>query len=383
MRVEARDASAMERPRGNRADSNGECRTGHQVESSAVRSLDRISPYGWLRRLLFRLDAERAHNLTLRLLALAGCLPPVRAALRRVFTVPDRALKVSAFGIDFDNPIGLAAGYDKQGIAMHGLACLGFGHLELGTVTPMPQAGNPRPRIFRLPEDAALINRMGFPNAGAADLLRRLRRSRPEGVVVGVNIGKGADTPLGRAREDYLVLLRAFYPVSDYLAVNVSSPNTIGLRRLQARAHLSALLEELLAARDELAAATARRVPLLVKLAPDLTTQELADAVGAIIEVGLDGVIASNTTVARDGLHSPRGRETGGLSGAPLRERATQSVREIHRLSGGSLPIIGVGGVDDPASAREKLEAGASLVQMYTGLVYRGPGLVREILKGL
>jgi dihydroorotate dehydrogenase len=342
-----------------------------------------MNPYGWLRNLLFKLDAERAHNLTLGLLRLAGSLPPIRAALRRAYEVPDPALQVSAFGIEFENPIGLAAGYDKQGAAMHGLACLGFGHLELGTVTPMPQAGNPRPRIFRLPEDTALINRMGFPNNGAADLLRRLRKGRPEGVVVGVNIGKGADTPLQRAREDYLVQLRAFYPVCDYLAVNVSSPNTIGLRRLQARAHLKGLLAELIAARDELETATSRRVPLLVKLAPDLTAQELADAVEAIMDVGLDGVIAANTTVARDGLRSPRGRETGGLSGKPLRERATACVRAIHHLSGGSLPVIGVGGVDGPASAREKLEAGASLVQMYTGLVYHGPGLVREILEGL
>lgn len=337
----------------------------------------------WLPRLLFNLDAERAHNLTLRLLALAGRLPAARAVLRRAFAFPHPDLRVSAFGVEFANPIGLAAGYDKEGLAMHGLACLGFGHLELGTVTPMPQAGNPRPRIFRLPEDGALINRMGFPNAGGAELLRRLLRGRPEGVVVGVNIGKGADTPLERAQEDYLVLLRAFYPVSDYLAVNVSSPNTIGLRRLQARAHLGALLGELMRARTELAAATSRRVPLLVKLAPDLTPQELADAVGAILDVGLDGVIATNTTVVRQGLRSARARETGGLSGEPLRGRATECVQEICRLSGGDLPIIGVGGVAGPSSAREKLEAGASLVQMYTGLIYRGPGLVREILEGL
>jgi dihydroorotate dehydrogenase len=342
-----------------------------------------MKPYGWLHQLMFNLDAESAHNLTLQLLGLAGSLPPVRGALRRVFAVPHPELRVSAFGIEFPNPIGLAAGYDKQGLAMHGLACLGFGHLELGTVTPMPQAGNPRPRIFRLPEDGALINRMGFPNAGGADLLRRLLKARPEGVVVGVNIGKGADTPLERAREDYLVLLRAFYPVSDYLAVNVSSPNTIGLRRLQARGHLAGLLGELTRARDELQAATSRRVPLLVKLAPDLTPQELADAVDAIMEVGLDGVIATNTTVARESLRSPRGRETGGLSGEPLRERATKCVREIHRLSGGGLPIIGVGGVAGVSSAQEKLDAGASLVQIYTGLIYHGPGLVREILDGL
>lgn len=342
-----------------------------------------MRPFEWLRGLLFRLDAERAHNITLRLLALAGELPPIRVMLRAVFSLPDPRLECEAFGITFPNPVGLAAGYDKQGLAMHGLACLGFGHLELGTVTPMPQVGNPRPRIFRLPEDRGLINRMGFPNAGAADLLKRLQRRRPEGVVVGVNIGKGADTPLGRAPEDYLVQLRAFYPVSDYLAVNVSSPNTIGLRRLQARAHLGVLLKELKQARDELHASTGRRVPLLIKLAPDLTEPELADAVETILQVGLEGVIATNTTVARDGLRSRRRGEMGGLSGRPLRARATASIGMIHRLSAGKLPIIGVGGVHDAGSAKEKLEAGATLVQLYTGLVYRGPGVVREILRGL
>jgi dihydroorotate dehydrogenase len=336
-----------------------------------------------MRRLLFRLDAESAHNLTLRLLALAGELPPIRSMLRAAFSLPEPGLQRTAFGITFRNPIGLAAGYDKQGLAMHGLACLGFGHLELGTVTPMPQVGNPRPRIFRLPDDRGLINRMGFPNAGAADLLKRLQKRRPEGVVVGVNIGKGADTPLERAPEDYLVQLRAFYPVSDYLAVNVSSPNTIGLRRLQARAHLEVLLTELKRARDELHDVTSRRAPLLVKLAPDLTEKELADAVETIQQVGLEGVIATNTTVAREELTSLHREEMGGLSGRPLRTRSTASIREIHRLSAGELPIIGVGGVSDAASAREKLEAGASLVQLYTGLIYRGPGVVRDILEGL
>jgi dihydroorotate dehydrogenase len=339
--------------------------------------------YSILRPLLFRLDPERAHQLTLRLLRLAGVIGPMRVALRRVFCLADPELEVRAFGLAFANPIGLAAGYDKDGAALPGLACLGFGHIELGTVTPRPQAGNPKPRIFRLPEDEALINRMGFPNAGGEALLRRLRRGLPSGVVVGVNIGKGAATPLERAAEDYLELLRLFYGLCDYLAVNVSSPNTLGLRRLQARDLLEALLSRIASERGRLEAAGSRRVSILVKLAPDLTDEEIVDAVGAIQRAGLDGVIATNTTVERDALRSPLSGEEGGLSGAPLRARSTEVIRRIHALAGADLPVVGVGGILRAEDAREKLEAGAVLVQAYTGLVYRGPGLAREVLKGL
>ena len=339
--------------------------------------------YNHLRSLIFRLDPERAHNLTLRLLALAGALPPIRAWLRRIFTPQIPGLGVRAFGLDFRNPVGMAAGFDKDGRAIHGLACLGFGHLELGTVTPHPQVGNPRPRVFRLPEDQAVINRMGFPNAGAEPLLENLRRGRPPGVVVGVNIGKGVDTPLEGAVEDYLVLLRIFYSYADYLAINVSSPNTIGLRRLQAREHLEVLLQALSVERSNLQVTSGRRVPILVKLAPDLTEGELEDAVGAIVSSGMDGVIATNTTVERVGLRSQRREEIGGLSGAPLKDRSTEVVRRIQQITNGRLPIVGVGGIFGPEDAREKLDAGASLVQVYTGLIYRGPGLVSEILEGL
>lgn len=262
---------------------------------------------------------------------------------------------------------------------MHGLACLGFGHLELGTVTPKPQIGNPRPRIFRLVEDQALINRMGFPNSGVDRLLERLRR-RPKDVVIGVNIGKGAETRLEAAAEDYLLLLRALRPHVDYLAVNVSSPNTIGLRQLQARQNLLTLLRAIAEARAELGS---RQMPILVKLAPDLNDAELEDAVQVIAETGMDGVIACNTTTQRPGLRSPLQEEQGGLSGGPLRARSLQVIRKVHDLSGGKLPVIGVGGILGPREARETLQAGAALIQIYTGLVYRGPVLVREILEGL
>jgi dihydroorotate dehydrogenase len=342
-----------------------------------------MSIYRLMRNLLFRFDPERVHGVTLNLLAFAGMLKPARTLLRRFFSYYAPSLPVKVFGVEFPNPIGLAAGYDKDGVGMAGLACLGFSHLELGTVTPHPQKGNPRPRIFRLPEDGALINRMGFPNAGAESLRARLHRHKPEGMVIGVNIGKGADTPLEEAEADYVFLLQTFYSCADYLAVNVSSPNTIGLRRLQAREHLEHLLGCLNAERSNLQSAYGKRVPLLVKLAPDLTEEELDDAVGAISISGIDGVIATNTTIARVGLRSPLGAESGGLSGAPLQSRAREVVAQIHRLTSGKLPIIGVGGISRPDDAKAMLEAGASLVQIYSGLVYYGPGLVKQILREL
>jgi len=342
-----------------------------------------MSGYESLRPLLFRLDAERAHAWTLRLLALAGSFRPVRRALRRHYALQDPALAVEAFGLRFPNPLGLAAGYDKNGVALHGLACLGFGHLELGTVTRAAQPGNPRPRLFRLPEDQGLINRLGFPNAGAAALQARLRRGRPPGVILGVNIGKSAATPLEQSAEDYLALLEMFYDLADYLAVNVSSPNTVGLRRLQARRHLEGLLAALREARAARVRQSGRRLPILVKLAPDLSEAELDEAVGAIVDGEMDGIIATNTTLDRDGLRSSNSGETGGLSGRPLRERSTLVIRRIHALTRGNLPIVGVGGVFEARDAQEKLDAGATLVQLYTGLVYRGPRIVHEILQGL
>lgn len=332
--------------------------------------------------LLLHLDAERAHALTLHALRLAGALRPVRALLRRRYAVEHPGLRTRAFGLEFQNPIGLAAGYDKDGIAMHGLACLGFGHLELGTVTPQEHSGNPAPRLFRLPQDRALINRLGFPNRGADALVARLKR-RPRDVVVGANIGKGIHTPIERAGEDYTRLLTVLYPHVDYLAVNVSSPNTPELRRLQLRGPLEALLGGLQAARTVQRQRTGKTVPLLIKLAPDLEPDELGRAVEAILRTGMDGVILTNTTTDRTGLSSRHRDQPGGLSGDPLFRRSRHVVQQVQRLTGGELPIVGVGGVSSPDRARQMLGAGACLVQLYTGLVYQGPGLVRSMLHGL
>ena len=353
--------------------------------------------YQILRSLIFRLDPERAHGITIHALRFTGAFSPLGRIVHHLFSAHsqtnlrdaevaaaverDADLAVQAFGLTFPNPVGLAAGYDKDGLAWRGLACLGFGHIEIGTVTPKPQAGNPKPRIFRIPGEQAVINRMGFPGRGADFLARRLSPlpRPPSSVVLGINIGKNKDTPNEEAARDYIYLLEKFSPLADYLAVNVSSPNTVGLRRLQARE----LLEDLL---GQLAAARLRSpvpCPILVKLAPDLTDAELDDALDAIIRTGMDGVIATNTTISREYLRSPVGRETGGLSGAPLRQRSVEMVRQISQRTVGKLPIVGVGGIMSPQDARAMLDAGATLVQVYTGLIYGGPGLVREIVGNL
>jgi len=337
--------------------------------------------YPFFRSLLFRLDPETAHALTLRLIRLAGQLPLVRLLLRRVFAAPSHP--VQAFGLTFANPIGLAAGYDKDALGWRGLAALGFGHIEVGTLTPRPQEGNPRPRLFRLVEERGVINRMGFPGRGAEFAVRQLHRPRTHGLVLGVNIGKNQDTPLEEAARDYLSLLQTFAPLADYLAINVSSPNTVGLRRLQARHALQELLSALDAPRRLEAERLGRPVPLLVKLAPDLSDAELDDALQAILGTGMDGVIATNTTVGREGLRSPLAAEAGGLSGAPLRQLSTAMVRKIAARTQGKLPVIGVGGVASARDAQEKLDAGACLVQVYTGLIYEGPGLVMKIMRGM
>ncbi len=294
-----------------------------------------------------------------------------------MFEVADPRLEVEAFGIKFNNPVGLAAGYDKNGVAARGLSCLGFGHIEVGTVTRLPQAGNPKPRIHRLPESRALINSMGFPNAGAEALrvasgARRMTR-------VGINIGKGRDTPPELAAEDYGALLRQVHGQADYVVLNLSSPNTPGLRQLQAKAMLGDLLNAVASVRDGLRP----RKPLLIKISPDLAEAEIDGAIETAMACGMDGVIATNTTVSRDGLPDYARELKGGLSGAPLRARSTEVIRRIARRAEGHLPIIGVGGIASAADALEKLQAGATLVQVYTGLVYGGPGLVRQINLGL
>jgi dihydroorotate dehydrogenase len=338
--------------------------------------------YQFIRPLIFRLNPETAHAASLALLRLGGGFPG-RWLLKAWFNSRRVGPEVSAFGLRFKNPVGLAAGYDKDGLGWRGLACLGFGHLELGTVTPLPQRGNPRPRVFRLVEERAVINRMGFPSRGADCLAQRINAPRPAGLVIGVNIGKNKDTPLEEAAGDYLVLFERFAPLADYLAVNVSSPNTPGLRTLQARDALEGLLSPLARRRDALSLQAGRRVPLLVKLAPDLNDVELDGAIEAVIGCGMDGVIVANTTIRRSGLRSPLAGETGGLSGAPLTTSNLELVRKVVTRLEGRLPVIASGGVMLPADVQARLNAGAVLVQLYTGLIYAGPGLVRGALNHL
>ncbi|MFZ6026410.1 MAG: quinone-dependent dihydroorotate dehydrogenase [Chloroflexota bacterium] len=341
--------------------------------------------YTLFRPLLFRLDPEVAHWMTLQAIGLAGRLPPVRSMLTAFFRGPQHP--VQAFGLTFPNPVGLAAGYDKDATGWRGLTSLGFGHIEIGTITPRPQPGNPKPRLFRLVPERAVINRMGFPGKGADFAARQLpgtaamRKVSP--CIIGINIGKNKDTPLEEATRDYTSLMRTLGALGDYLAINISSPNTVGLRRLQGRELLEGLLTALAHERQAQAEAIGRHVPLLVKLAPDLSDAELDDALDAIQRTGMDGVIATNTTISREGIRSPLAAESGGLSGAPLRARSTEMIRKIAARTHGKLPIIGVGGVSSADDVREKLDAGVVLIQIYTGLIYEGPTLVKKILQDL
>jgi dihydroorotate dehydrogenase len=340
------------------------------------------------RPILFRLHPETAHHLTLQIIRL-GAFLPLNLLLRHSFSAPGRP--VDAFGLHFPNAVGLAAGYDKDGIAWRGLASLGFGHIEIGTVTPRPQKGNPKPRLFRLVEDRALINRMGFPGRGAEFVSRRMRglgatagvHPVDRRVILGVNLGINKDTPLEQASEDYLSLLRQFIFLADYLAINVSSPNTIGLRRLQSRKMLTDLLGAIAQERRLITAGRGGHAPILVKLAPDLSERELDDALDAILHTGMDGVIATNTSLERGGLISRQQSESGGLSGEPLRVRSEAVLRQVVKRLDGRLPVVSVGGIMSPEDARTRLDLGAALVQVYTGLVYGGPGLVKQILQSL
>jgi dihydroorotate dehydrogenase len=336
--------------------------------------------YKTLKPLIYRFSPEQAHHLTIALIGLSGRIPPVSALLRAIFRSKNAGPQVRVMGLNFANPIGMAAGYDKDATAWRGLACLGFSHIEVGTVTPRPQPGNPQPRSFRLVEDRAVINRMGFNNLGAEAMVRQIKRSRPKGLVLGVNIGKNKTTPLEQANQDYLTLLRTFAPLADYLAVNVSSPNTPGLRSLQSRAALEELLQPLAAEKKAQAAQLKRHVPIVVKLAPDLTEAELNEALDVILENEMDGVIINNTTISRPSLKSPLAQETGGLSGAPLTALSLETLQRAARHIDGRLPIIASGGVMGAADAQARLDAGAALVQVYTGLIFEGPALVKQIL---
>jgi dihydroorotate dehydrogenase len=323
------------------------------------------------RPLLFALEPERAHAVACAGLHLLARLP-APAAIR----CPRRVM-----GLEFPNPVGLAAGFDKNGDHIEALAALGFGFLEIGTVTPRPQPGNPQPRVFRLPQARAIINRLGFNNAGVDHLVARVQAARARGYagILGINIGKNLDTPVERAEEDYIACLRAVYAHADYVTVNISSPNTKNLRALQESAALERLLEAVRTEREALAAAHGRRVPLAVKIAPDLEPAQIADIATLLQRYAIDAVIATNTTISRHAVQGlPHAEEGGGLSGAPLTLRSREVVAALAQALAGSIPIIGVGGIFSGADARAMLAAGASLVQMYTGFIYGGPPLVRE-----
>jgi dihydroorotate dehydrogenase len=319
------------------------------------------------RPVLHALDAETAHGLTIRALKALPLAKPHDC---------DRRLQVEAFGLRFPNPLGLAAGFDKNAEVPDQMLAMGFGFTEIGTVTPMPQVGNPRPRLFRLSEDQAVVNRMGFNNEGHQAALARLE-SRDRGGIVGVNIGANKDSTdrIG----DYVKGIEAFSHVASYFTVNISSPNTPGLRALQSRAELEQLLARLNAARGE----QAKRPPMLLKIAPDLRDDELEDIAAACAGSAVDGIIVSNTTLSRNGLRSPQAAQQGGLSGRPLLALSTRVLARVHLLTDGAIPLIGVGGVHDAASALLKIHAGASLVQLYSALVYEGPELVGRILSGI
>ncbi|HTB66272.1 MAG TPA: quinone-dependent dihydroorotate dehydrogenase [Steroidobacteraceae bacterium] len=331
--------------------------------------------YALARALLFALDAEAAHQVTLTGLRVAH-----RLGVLGVLAADQPAQPVELMGLSFANRIGLAAGFDKNAACVDAMGALGFGFVEVGTLTPQGQPGNPKPRVFRLPKARAVINRMGFPNAGVAAAIAHLRTRLYTGVC-GVNIGKNAATPLEEATFDYVTALQAVYEYADYVTINISSPNTQGLRQLQEGEQLRPLLQALLATRAELAQRIGWQVPLLVKLSPDLSSDELAATAQVIRELGLDGVIATNTTLDRAAVAGlPHAQRPGGLSGEPLRERSLAVIGQLRRLLGADMPLIGVGGISSAADAAAMFAAGADLIQVYTGLIYRGPGLVRELV---
>lgn len=329
--------------------------------------------YDIARPLLFSLDPETAHEFALASLNISGRVLPTGR--------PIPADPVEVMGLRFPNRIGLGAGLDKNGEAIDGLARMGFGFIEIGTVTPRPQPGNPRPRMFRLPEVKGIINRMGFNNHGVDALVAHVKAARYKGIL-GVNIGKNFDTPIENAADDYLICLEKVYPVASYVTVNISSPNTKNLRQLQGESELDDLLGRLKTAQTRLADTHGRYVPLTLKIAPDLEPEQVANIADALRRHRIDGVIATNTTISRDKVQGVRyAEQQGGLSGAPVFEASTAVVRQLADALGGELPIIAAGGVLDGRGARAKIDAGASLVQVYSGLIYRGPALVRECVR--
>jgi dihydroorotate dehydrogenase len=331
-----------------------------------------------IRPILFLLPAETAHRLTFIVLKMPG----VHYLLKAIYHFSDRRLQRELFGLTFPNPIGLAAGFDKNAEAYRPLSAVGFGFIEIGTVTPLPQPGNPQPRLFRLKADQAIINRMGFNNEGIEAVVRRLR-NRDKNIIIGGNIGKNKITPNELAVRDYLQCFEKLFEYVDYFVVNVSSPNTPDLRELQDKKPLLKLLSELQTAN----ATKTNPKPILLKIAPDLSNAQLDDIIDIVRQTGIAGIIATNTTISRKNLKTPPEEiekiGAGGLSGKPLKNRSTEVIRYLHQKSGGQIPIIGVGGIHSVADALEKLDAGASLIQLYTGFVYEGPVLIRQIKKAL
>lgn len=335
-----------------------------------------------IRPFLFLIDAERVHHIVFRLLKWMGAIPGAKPLLRFCFQVRDPRLERKLFGLTFSNPVGLAAGFDKDAKLIDEMTCFGFGCIEIGTLTPKPQPGNDKPRLFRLPQDQGLINRMGFNNQGVTAAVDRLKKKR-SAVIVGGNIGKNKVTPNEKAMEDYTFSFEVLYPYVDYFVINVSSPNTPGLRELQEKDPLRKLLTDVIT----LSRNKSTYKPVLLKIAPDLTLTQLDDIVGILRETKTDGVIATNTTISREGLTTPREQVeaigNGGLSGKPLMERSTEVIRYLREKLGPGYPIVAVGGIMRPEDAVEKLRAGADLVQIYTGFVYEGPGFVKRINKAI
>ena len=334
--------------------------------------------YSTLRNLLFRLDPEVSHEFSLDMLGATE-----RLKLLELFISAPAYNPVEVMGLRFPNPVGLAAGLDKNGDYFNALGALGFGFVEIGTVTPRPQPGNPQPRLFRIPEREAIINRMGFNNKGVDHLVDQVRKRRYQGIL-GINIGKNATTPVENAADDYLIGMRKVYAHADYITVNVSSPNTPGLRDLQFGDSLNRLLETLKKEQLTLQEAHQRYVPVAVKIAPDMDDIAIAQVATALAEQGMDGVIATNTTIGREGVEGcVNSEEAGGLSGLPVRDKSTRVIAGLHSHLGGKLPIIGVGGIFDGPSAVEKIKAGASLVQIYSGFIYRGPAVITDVANAI
>jgi len=334
--------------------------------------------YSLIKPLLFKLDAEKAHDLTLASLAAAN-----KTGLLNFHPQPIPCEPRRVMGIDFPNPVGLAAGLDKNGAVIDGMAGLGFGFIEVGTVTPRPQPGNPKPRLFRVPEAKGVINRFGFNNLGVEQLVENVKAAKFDGVL-GINIGKNFDTPNETAVDDYLFCMQKVYAYASYITVNISSPNTKNLRDLQEQSALSDLLAKLKTQQQKLADQHGQYVPIALKIAPDLNEQQVVEIADLLVAHQIDGVIATNTTLARDKVsHLPNGEEKGGLSGAPVKQQSTVVIQQLAKQLQGEVPIIGVGGILSGEDAQEKINAGASLVQVYSGLIYQGPQLIRDVCKVL